>query len=81
MNDIQPNAEAINVLKVFPLLNSQAILDGFKGELPSCLSEVSNIDPSIDILHWWKQNESALPYRAAALCKVLLVQPSPAASE
>ena len=67
--------------KAFPLLNSQAILDGLKGELPSYISKVSEFDPSIDILHWWKQNKSALSCRAAAVCKVLLVQPSYAASE
>ena len=81
MNNIQPNAEAIDKLKAFPFINSQAILDVLKGELPSYLSKVSGIDPSIDILDWWKQNESALPCWAAALRKVLLVQPSFVASE
>ena len=42
---------------------------------------MSDTDPSIDILDWWKQNELALPCWAAALRKVLLVQPSSAASE
>ena len=81
MNNIQPNTEAIDALKAFPFLNSQAIFDGLKGELPSYLSKVSDIDPSIDIIHWRKQNESALPCWAAAVHKVLLVQPSSAASE
>jgi len=81
INDIQPNADAINALKSFPFLNSKTILDGLKGELPSYLAKVSDIDPSIDILQWWKQNESALPCWAAAARKVLLVQPSSAASE
>lgn len=81
MNNIQPNAEAIDALKAFPFFNSQAILDGLKGEIPAYLSKVSDMDPSFDILHWWKQNESALPCWAAAVLKVLLVQPSSAASE
>jgi len=38
-------------------------------------------DPSIDVLQWWKQNESALPCWASAARKVLLVQSSSAASE
>jgi len=62
-------------------LNSKTILDGLKGELPSYLAKVSDIDPSIDILQWWNQNESALPCWAAAAHKVLLVKPSSAASE
>ena len=81
INDIQPNADAINALKSFPFLNSKTILDGLKEELPSYLAKVTDIDPSIDILQWWNQNESALPCWAAAARKVLLVQPSSAASE
>ena len=81
MNNIQPNAEAIDALKAFPFLNSQAILDGLIGELSSYLSKVSDIDPNIDIIHWWKQNESTLLCWAAAVRKVLLVQPSSVASE
>ena len=81
INDIQPNAAAIDSLKAFPFLNSEAILDGLKGELSSYLAKVSDIDSSIDILQWWRQNESGLPCWAAAARKVLLVQPSSAASE
>ena len=81
MNDIHPNVYAINALTSFPFLNSEEILDSFKGQLPSYLAKVSDIDPSIDNLQWWKQNESALPCRAAAARKILLVQPLSAASE
>ena len=31
INDIQPNAAAINLLKTLPFLNSEAILNGLKG--------------------------------------------------
>ena len=81
INDIQPDADAINALKSFSFLNSKTVLDGLKEELPSYLAKVTDIDPSIDILQWWNQNESALPCWAAAARKVLLVQPSSAASE
>lgn len=81
INDIQPDAAAINSLKAFPFLNSEAILNGLKGELPSYLAKVSDIDSNIDVLQWWSQNESHLPCWAAAARKVLLVQPSSAASE
>ena len=81
MNDIHPNPDAINALASFPFLNSEEILDGLKGELPSYQAKVSDVDPSIDNLQWWKQNESALPCWAAAARKVFLVQPSSAASE
>ena len=81
MNNIQPNAEAIDALKAFLFLNLQALLDRLKGELLGNLSKGSDFDPRINILHWWKQNQSALPCWEAAVCKVLLVQPSSAASE
>jgi len=46
--------------------NSESILDGLKGEFPSYLTKVSDIDSSIDILQWWCQNESGLPCWATA---------------
>ena len=81
LNDLQPNADAVNGLKHFPFLNSKPILDGLKEELPSYLAKVVDIDTNIDVLQWWKQNESVLPCWAAAARKSLLVQPSSAASE
>ena len=54
---LQPNDEAIYALKAFPFLNSQAILDGLKEELPAYFSKVLDNDPSFDMLHCWKQNE------------------------
>ena len=81
MNDIQPDAEAINCVKAFPFLDSQTVLNGLKQELPSYLAKVGDLDPEIDILQWWHRNESDLPCWAAAACKVLLAQPSSAASE
>ena len=62
-------------------MNSEATLNGLKGELPSYLAKVSDIDSSIEVLQWWSQNELSLPCWEAAACKVLLVQPSSAASE
>ena len=47
-------------------LNSQSVLDGLKAELPSYLAKMSYVDPNINVLQWWEQNESALPYWAAA---------------
>ena len=81
LKDIQPDAEAVNTVKAFPFLNSQAVLDGLKQELPIYLAKVIDLDPEIDILQWWHRNESELPCWAAAARKVLLVQPSSAASE
>ena len=81
LKDIQPDAEAINSVKAFPFLDSQTVLNGLKQELPSYLAKVCDLDPEIYILQWCHQNESDLPCWAGAAHKVLLVQPSSAASE
>ena len=39
LKDIQPDAEAINSVKVFPFLDSQTILNGLKQELPPYLQK------------------------------------------
>jgi len=78
LKNIQPDVQALNSVKAFPFLDLQTILDGLKQELPSYQAKV---DPAIDILQWWHQNECDLPCWAAAARKVFLVQPSSAASE
>ena len=81
LKDIQPDAQALNSVKAFPFLDSETIMDGLKQELPSYQAKVMDLDPAIDILQWWHQNEHDLPCWAAAARKVFLVQPSSAASE
>ena len=81
LKDIQPDAQALNSVKAFPFLDSETIMDGLKQELPSYQAKVMDLDPAIDILQWWHQNECDLPCWAAAARKVFLVQPSSAASE
>jgi hypothetical protein len=80
-NFMQPNAAAIDDLAVFPFLNNQGIVDDLKAELPLYLAKAADIDSSIDALDWWKMNMNYLPKWVSALQKVLLIQPSSAASE
>ena len=58
INDIHPDAGAIYSLKVFPFLDSKAILDGLNEELQSYLAKVFDIHSTVDILQRWSQNES-----------------------
>jgi len=81
LKDIQPDVQALDSVKAFPFLDSQTILDGLKQELPSYQAKVMDLDPTIDILQWWHQNERDLPCWAATARKVFLVQPSSVASE
>ena len=78
---MQPNAASIDELAVFPFLNNQGVLDDLKAELPLYLAKASDVDSSINTLDWWKRNVNYLPKWVSALQKVLLIQPSSAASE
>ncbi len=64
-----------------PFLNNPTALANLKAELHKYVTAVEDLDPSVDILEWWKRHEQDLPYWSSALKDVLLVQPSSAASE
>jgi hypothetical protein len=80
-NLMQPNTAAVDDLAAFPFLNTQTILDDLKAELPLYLAKAADVDSSIDTLDWWKKNAICLPKWVSALQKILLIQPSSAASE
>ena len=63
----------------FPFLADA--ITGLKAELPTYLAKAANTSPSFCPLEWWKANASDLPCWSAASGKVLLAQPSSAASE
>ena len=65
----------------FPFLNKQAIFTDLKAKRPLYLAKAADTDSSIDALDWWKINMNYLPKWVSALQKVLLIQPSSAASE
>lgn len=80
---MQPNASAIDqALNTMLFLNTQQV-DGLtcKSELPAYLARAADTDQQFDILEWWKPNASDLPNWSAAGKKILLIQPSSAASE
>ena len=81
MRDIQPDADAIDTLKTFPFLNSPTNLNELKEELPMYLAKVTDLNPKIECLDWWKENEHSLPCWAHAARKIFLVQPSSVVSE
>ena len=81
VDQMKPDALAIDALKAFPFLDNVTVLDGLKRELPTYLAKAADTSPSIEPLHWWKNNSEHLPNWSAAACKVALVQPSSAAAE
>ena len=80
LQKMQPDAASLDCLSAFPFFKAQEI-ELLKAELPLYLAKTADLDSSIDSLEWWKQNASELPSWASAARKVLIVQPSSAASE
>ena len=76
----QPNALDIECFSAFPFFDDDFIMK-LKSELPTSLSKCADTHEHFRALQWWKQNAPELPYWAEAAKKILLVQPSLAASE
>ena len=43
--------------------------------------KADGVDPSINVLEWWKDNQEVLPIWSSAASKIVLLQPSSAAAE
>ena len=78
--DLQPDASSIESLRAFPFFHDED-LQSLKAELPAYLVKAAGVTSSIDPLQWWQRNATCLPHWASAARKVVLVQPSSAASE
>ena len=58
--EMQPNANAINNLAVFPFLNDIALLPQLKVELPEYLVK-ADVSANMAPLEWWDRQEHSLP--------------------
>ena len=81
VDQMKPDAPAIDSLKAFPFLDNPTVLDALKQELATYLAKAADTSPSVQPLLWWKNNSEDLPNWSAAVRKVALVQPSSAAAE
>lgn len=81
VHEMQPTAQDLDLLSVFPFLIDPAVLTSLKVELPSYLTKAASITPGFSVMEWWSQNEQELPQWSSAVKKILLVQPSSGASE
>ena len=80
VQEMQPDCTAVDTLLAFPFFY-QTTLEDFKTELPNYLAAVEDVNPTYDPIEFWKTHELSLRYWAKAARKVLVVQPSSAASE
>ena len=81
---LNPNSLSVNALSVIPFFSEEEIA-GLKTELPRYLGKIAAIESddssNVDCLMFWKNSASTLPLWAAAVKKILVVQPSSAAVE
>ena len=80
VQEMNINAQAVDSLSVFPFFDNLE-LEQLKSELPNYIAACEDVDPSHDILTFWKNRARSLPHWSTAASKVAVVQPSSAAAE
>ena len=75
--EMQPNANAVDDLAVFPFLNDPALLSQLKLEY---LVKAEDVSADMAPLAWWARQEHSLPHRSASVRKIILIRPSFAAA-
>ena len=75
VTEMQPDANTIDGLAVFPFLNDPTILSQLKGELPEYLVKAEDLSADMAPLEWQEHN---LPTWFAS---IFLIQPSSSAAE
>ena len=81
MKNMQPTTTMVDRLAVFPIFDEPTRLHNLKAELPVYVAAVEDVFPEVNVVHWWKRHELALPHFAEAFQTVVLVHPSSAAVE
>lgn len=78
-----PTDASVESWKAFPFLESDAIINGLKAELPVYLAaaEHVNVLNEEQKVEWWHRQEELRPGWATAVKQVLLIRPSSAAAE
>ena len=78
---MQIDEERVQQLRHFPFLDKDDVILALLHELPQYLAEAEDASNQTDALQWWQEKATVLPHWVKAFSKVLLVQPSSAASE
>ena len=81
VTEMQPTANAIDDLTVFPFLNKPTILSQLKAELPEYSVKAEDVSAGMTPLGWWKRLEHCLPTWFASVRIIVLIQPSSAAAK
>ena len=81
----RPTVTDVDWLRVVTFQSSNDVIQSLKAELPDYIAKANSTpnvsDDLTDTLPWWKATAQDLPCGAAAVHKMVLVQPSSAAAE
>ena len=83
VQDLNLTAENVRSLRIFPFLDSDRTIEALQAKLPAYIAAADGTDITEDDkkIRWWSLRQNDLPAWADAVRKVLLIQPSSAASE
>ena len=83
VQDLNLTVENVRSLRIFPFLDSDRTIEALQTELPAYIAAADGTDITEDDkkVRWWSLRQNDLPAWADAVRKVLLIQPSSAASE
>lgn len=75
-------AQKVEALRVFPFLDSNDTIHQLQAEVPAYLAAIDGVDLETDDekIQWWSRQQR-IPEWVAAVRKLMLIQPSSAASE
>ena len=82
VQDLNLTAENVRSVRIFPFLDSNGTIEAQQAELPSYIAAADGTDitEGDKKVSWWSLRQNNLPAWADAVRKVLLIQPSSAAS-
>ena len=80
---MRPTPATVEALRILPFLDSDATINGLIRELPQYVAAAQDvvIEQEEKKVEWWQAHADRLPNWSMAVKKILLVQPSSAATE
>ena len=81
VNSLHPGKAVVEELRRFPFLDNDHMIGGRLVELPNYLAPAEDVGEEVDSLQWRTTHRQELPVWVSVFEKLILVQPSSAATE
>ncbi len=82
VQELKPQPECLETLRLFPFLNDDATIANLQKELPTYLAEAEGVKMDEgEQMQWWHAHQARLPHWSTASKLLALVQPSSAPAE